>query len=84
MAETKPTASASVKATSVQAKRSSNAISWIAPIVCVLAGYAIWRFILGADSGFQQPDPSGGFWPEHKVPKDALHRIPVLDRKSVV
>ena len=32
MAETKPTASATVKATSVQAKKSSNAISWIAPI----------------------------------------------------
>lgn len=75
MAETKPTASASVKATSVQAKKSSNAISWIAPIVCVLTGYAIWRFILGDASGFEQPSADGGFWPEHKHPKDALHRI---------
>jgi biopolymer transport protein ExbB len=75
MAETKPTASASVKATSVQAKKSSNAISWIAPIVCILAGYIIWRYILGASSGFEAPDASGGFWPEHKEPKDALHRI---------
>lgn len=75
MAETKPTASASVKATSVQAKKSSNAISWIAPIVCIIAGYAIWRFVLGADSGFEAPDKAGGFWPEHKEPKDALHRI---------
>jgi len=75
MAETKPTASASVKATSVQAKRSSNSISWIAPVLCVVAGYAIWRFILGASSGFEQPSAEGGFWPEHKVPKDALHRI---------
>jgi biopolymer transport protein ExbB len=75
MAETKPTASATVKATSVQAKKSSNAISWIAPIVCILAGYLIWRFVLGASSGFEAPDKSGGFWPEHKVPKDALHRI---------
>jgi len=75
MAETKPTASASVKATSVQAKKSSNAISWIAPLVCIIAGYAIWRFILGADTGFEAPDKSGGFWPEHKEPKDALHRI---------
>ena len=75
MAETKPTASASVKATSVQAKKSSNAISWIAPIVCILAGYAIWRFVIGAASGFDAPDPSGGFWPEHKGPKDAWHRI---------
>jgi len=75
MAETKPTPSSSVKATSVHAKKSSNAISWIAPIICVLAGYAIWRFILGASSGFEQPSDEGGFWPEHKVPKDALHRI---------
>lgn len=75
MAETKPTASASVKATSVQAKKSSNAISWIAPILCIVVGYAIWRFILGASSGFEQPSAEGGFWPEHKVPKDALHRI---------
>ena len=75
MADSKPTASSSVKATSVQAKKSSNAISWIAPILCVLAGYAIWRYILGAPSGFEQPSAEGGFWPEHKVPKDALHRI---------
>ena len=75
MAETKPTASATVKATSVQAKKSSNAISWIAPLVCIIAGYAIWRFILGADCGFEAPDKAGGFWPEHKEPKDALHRI---------
>jgi biopolymer transport protein ExbB len=75
MAETKPTASATVKATSVQAKKSSNAISWIAPIVCILAGYLIWRFVLGAASGFDAPDTAGGFWPEHKKPKDALHRI---------
>jgi len=73
MAETKPTAS-SVKATSEQAKKSSNAISWIAPIFCILAGYCIWRFILGDPNGFNTPG-TGGFWPEHKGPKDALHRI---------
>jgi biopolymer transport protein ExbB len=73
MAETKPTAS-SVKATSVQAKKSSNAISWIAPIFCIVAGYVIWRFILGDPSGFATKG-EGWFWPEHKGPKDALHRI---------
>jgi len=72
MAETKPTAT--VKATSVQPKKSSNAISWIAPVICVIAGYCIWRFILGDPNGFKVPG-SGGFWPEHKQPKDALHRI---------
>src|SRR4051812_46276376 len=76
MAETRPTASTtSVKATSVQPKKSSNAISWLAPIICVVAGYCIWRYLMGAASGFQQPDPNGGFWPTHKNPKDAWHRI---------
>lgn len=75
MAEIKPTATASVKATSVQPKKSSNIISWVAPLVCVIAGYAIWRFILGNPSGFEQPDSKGGFWPHHLKPKDALHRI---------
>jgi len=72
MAEIKPTAS--VKATSVQPKKSSNAISWFAPIFCVVAGYCIWRFILGDASGFEQKG-TGMFWPDHHKPKDALHRI---------
>ena len=77
MAETKPTATASVKATSVQAKKSSNAISWLAPIICLIAGYLIWRFIFGNPDGFNQPDKSGGFWPKHDKPKegDALAGI---------
>ncbi len=76
MAETRPTASAtSVKATSVQPKKSSNAISWLAPIICIIAGYAIWRFMMGDASGFKEPDAAGGFWPSHHGPKDAWHRI---------
>src|SRR6186713_534911 len=75
MAETKPTATASVKATSVQTKKSSNAISWLAPIICLLAGYLIWRFILGDAEGFNQPDKNGGFWPKHDKPKGALSGI---------
>jgi biopolymer transport protein ExbB len=75
MAEIKPTATASVKATSVQPKKSGNLISWIAPIVCIVAGYAIWRFMMGNPSGFEQPDPAGGFWPHHLKPKNAFNRI---------
>ncbi|HEY0066767.1 MAG TPA: MotA/TolQ/ExbB proton channel family protein, partial [Flavisolibacter sp.] len=76
MAEQRPTATTtSVKATSVQPKKSSNLISWLAPILCILAGYLIWRFILGDAHYFNDPDENGGFWPEHKGPKDALHRI---------
>ena len=75
MAETKPTATASVKATSVQAKKSSNAISWLAPIICLIAGYLIWRFIFGNADGFNEPDKNGGFWPKHDKPKGALSGI---------
>lgn len=76
MAEQRPTATTTtVKATSVQPKKSSNIISWLAPILCILAGYIIWRFVMGNPDGFKQPDNSGGFWPHHLAPKDAFHRI---------
>lgn len=74
MAEIKPTATASVKATSVQPKKSSNAISWIAPIVCIIAGYCIWRFIFGDENGFEVKG-KGWFWPKHDKPKGALNGI---------
>ena len=78
MAETRPTAGAttsSVKATSVQPKKGGNAISWLAPIICIIAGYCIWRFLMGDPAGFARPDKEGGFWPSHHDPKDAWHRI---------
>jgi biopolymer transport protein ExbB len=75
MAETKPTATAAKATTSVQPKKSSNLISVLAPVACIVGGYLIWRFILGADSGFSKPDPSGGFWPSHKGPKGAWYRM---------
>jgi biopolymer transport protein ExbB len=40
-----------------------------------VAGYIIWRFLMGNPAGFRQPDPAGGFWPHHLAPKDAFHRI---------
>ncbi|MBP6686565.1 MAG: MotA/TolQ/ExbB proton channel family protein [Lacibacter sp.] len=73
MAETKPTAAKA--ASSVQAKQSSNAISWIAPVVCIIAGYLIWRFIFGNDSGFKEPDAAGGFWPKHHKPIGEMNKI---------
>ncbi len=66
MAETKPTASVK-PVTSVQAKKSSNAISWIAPIFCIVAGYLIWRFVLGSASNFKHAG-TGWFWPDHHEP----------------
>jgi biopolymer transport protein ExbB len=76
MAETNPTAKTTVRSTtSVQAKKSSNAISWIAPLVCILGGYVIWRFVMGADANFTNPDPKGGFWPDHKGPTSAFSKM---------
>ena len=76
MADTTPTARPIVKATtSVQAKKSSNIISWLAPLICIVAGYVLWRFVIGADSNFSKPDPSGGFWPTHVGPKSALAKM---------
>jgi biopolymer transport protein ExbB len=74
MAETKPTATATVKATSVQAKKSGNLISWVAPIACIVVGYCIWRFILGDPSQFKVKG-EGWFWPHHTGPKTALNKI---------
>lgn len=69
MADLKSTANSPVKATtSVQAKKSSNIISLLAPVICVILGYVIWRYIIGADSNFTNPDPKGGFWPHHIGP----------------
>lgn len=62
-------------ATSVQVKKSGNAISWLAPTLCILSGYVIWRFILGAPSHFTSPDPDGGFWPDHKGPLGNFYKM---------
>lgn len=75
MAETKPTATAVKASTSVQPKKKSNAISWIAPIACLVIGYVIWRFGLGAAGNFTQPDLAGGFWPHHQGPKGGLVKM---------
>jgi biopolymer transport protein ExbB len=76
MAETKPTASVvSKSSTSVQPLKKSNAVSWVAPVLCIIAGYVIWRFVLGNPDNFTNPDPAGGFWPKHEGPKGGLVRM---------
>jgi biopolymer transport protein ExbB len=76
MAETKPTAATAAKSTSsVQPKKKGNSISWVAPLVCVICGYLIWRFIIGADGNFTKPDPSGGFWPDQQGAKNGLYQM---------
>lgn len=75
MAET----TATVKpTTSVQAKKTSNIISLIAPVLCLLVGYCIWRFVLGNPSSFGQPvvaGDEGWFWPGRHDPKSALSKM---------
>ena len=76
MAETKPTVTAASRSiSSVQPKRSRNSVSWLAPLVCIILGYIIWRFVIGSASNFDRPDPAGGFWPNHEGPRTALSRM---------
>ncbi|HLA57282.1 MAG TPA: MotA/TolQ/ExbB proton channel family protein [Puia sp.] len=76
MAETRPTATAAAKSSSsVQAVKKGNSISWVAPLLCVIIGFIIWRFIIGDPSNFTKPDPNGGFWPNHEGAKTALARM---------
>ena len=73
MAETKPTATVK-PVTSVQVKKANNSISWLAPLLCVITGYLLWRFVLGANSNFEKPG-TGWFWPSHEGPKSNLSRM---------
>lgn len=67
MAETKSAANS--------AKKSNNMISLLAPVVCLLAGYVIWRFVLGAGDNFSVGSENGGFWPDREAPKTALSKM---------
>jgi biopolymer transport protein ExbB len=74
---TKPTAAPAAKSsTSVQPKRKGNSISWLAPTVCIVAGYCIWRFIIGNPDNFTKPDTSGAwFWPTQEGAKSGFSRM---------
>jgi len=67
MAETKPTVK---PVTAVQVKKTGNAISLLAPVICLVAGYIIWRFILGAEGNFTKHKENhgfmGAFWPDRE------------------
>jgi biopolymer transport protein ExbB len=73
MADVRPTATVK-PVTSVQAKKSGNSISWLAPLLCIILGYVLWRFGLGTDSNFTKPAP-GFFWPSHEGPRTALAKM---------
>jgi len=67
---TKPTATTTAaKKPAAQPNKGGNLIATLAPIACIIAGYVIWRFVLGNASNFSNPDKSGAwFWPSHKGP----------------
>ena len=58
-----------------QPQEGGNLVATLAPIVCIVAGYVIWRFVLGNASNFTTPDPNGGFWPSHKGPKGTFTKM---------
>ncbi len=70
MADVRPTATVK-PVTSVQAKKSGNSISWLAPLLCIIIGYVLWRYVMGAESNFTQP-AKGWFWPSHEGPKASV------------
>ena len=65
MADVRPTATVK-PVTSVQVKKSGNSISWLAPVLCVIIGYVIWRFVLGDGSHFTGGKDNSGFWPDRE------------------
>ena len=75
MAEIKSTATAAASKNAAQPQKSGNLVATLAPILCILAGYVIWRFVLGNGSNFTNPDPKGGFWPSHKGPKGTFTKM---------
>lgn len=77
MAETKPIATTAKSSTSVQPKKDSNLVATLAPILCILGGYFIWRVVLGSAGNFTNPDPdpSHWFWPAHQGPKGTFTKM---------
>jgi biopolymer transport protein ExbB len=73
MAETKPTAAKA--STSVQPKKKSNSISWIAPLACIILGYCIWRFFLGDPSHFGIKKDDNLFWPTYEKPLGGIYKM---------
>ncbi|HEV3325167.1 MAG TPA: MotA/TolQ/ExbB proton channel family protein [Puia sp.] len=56
-------------------KKRGNSLSSIAPMLCIISGYLIWRFLIGADGNFTTPDPAGGFWPHQEGARSGLARM---------
>lgn len=75
MADIKPTATVAKSITSVQPKKTSNSIAWIAPLACIVLGYILWRFVIGSPANFTKGKENGGFWPERDGPIGGIARM---------
>ena len=60
-----------------QPPRSKNLIASLAPLICIIVGYLIWRLYLGNPSAFTIPDKDSShwFWPNHQGPQGALNKM---------
>jgi biopolymer transport protein ExbB len=75
MADVKPTVQATKAVVAHGSKKSGNAISWIAPLLCIIIGYVFWRFYLGNPAHFEKVIKPGGFWPTYDNPTGDLYRM---------
>jgi biopolymer transport protein ExbB len=55
--------------------KNNNLVGTLAPFICILLGYFIWRFVIGSPSNFSKPDNKGWFWPEHDGPTSAIAKM---------
>ena len=75
MADSKPTSTAATKTITTVPPKKGNAISWLAPLAAIILGYVIWRYLIGNADNFTNPDPAGGFWPNHEGPKTGVSKM---------
>ncbi len=67
--------SSPTKTSTPQSSKPGNLIASLAPVICILLGYIIWRFVIGSSSNFTKPDKNSFFWPDHEGPIGGLSKM---------